>query len=802
MLKDWVSRHPVLTITLVSVFAVVINCYPIIFCGRSFVSPASVQSLVYDRWPPLPSMAPKEPFASQHGSDVGAMMWWDVPLGFLQSRSLLEQGQLPLWNRYSHTGAPLIGQAVSMLGDPLQLIVIFGRGSAAAWDLKFLTAKLLFCIGFGLVILRLMGNKPLAFIYAALGAYCGAFFFIANHPVFFVLAYAPWILVSAMELLDLGSTRKFRWWMIWLISNIGCFNGGHVEVAVDLIAGLNLAALTDAVARQYTTGQALKVLRRIAVATLLFLGLTAPVWTSFLVALDGAYTVHAEVNVVQHSLESLPGAFDDEFFRGISHLGPGTSLLVMAGVILSASNWRQFRQQTFFWVNSIALVVWGGCVFGWIPGSVLALIPLWNRVGHLSTDLSYLLVIHLTIQSAYGFKSLADASSFRTAAKGFLWIILIFLTVMWKYSFLLTSLPSRWYYFLYAGLGGIGAPLLYSYLKGEYRSIPALGWAGILLLGFVSQHRFGLYTFGDKSSLMVPGHRVQLDARSESIERLKAENSDPFRVVSFQHGCEGALSGDYSAVYGLEDVRSCSPIADGEYVKLMRHFPGMTFSHGWVIGVTNLVQAQPLLSLLNVTYVLSSLWEPPPTGSDFRVTHQSDFVVLENPQVWPRAFFLNKVALADSTEQFTKQLIENRRPFVCVTREEIEGHAGLRRLQTTTSPTFTPATNYKLLPNSTAFDIHAECAGVVCLTEAQARDFSVKVNKQPKEVLTVNRVFKGVYLDRPGDYEIVFTYRPHFWRYACTAFWISLATLVVLGARAASAAASARTMDTFSESKQ
>ncbi len=98
-----------------------------------------------------------------------------------------------------------------MLGDPLQFIVIFGRGSAWAWDIKFLTAKLLFCVGFGLLILRLLGNRPLSLIYAAMAAYCGAFFYINNHPAFFVFCYAPWILLSALEWLDLRFGASLRW---------------------------------------------------------------------------------------------------------------------------------------------------------------------------------------------------------------------------------------------------------------------------------------------------------------------------------------------------------------------------------------------------------------------------------------------------------------------------------------------------------------------------------------------------------------------------------------------------------------
>ena len=291
--QNGTHRHPVLAIALVSLLAVVVNCYPIIFCGRSFVSPASYGTLVYNRSPTLPGMRPIPP-VQVHGSDTAAMMLWGVPVGFIESRSLLEHGELPLWNRYSHSGATLIGQAVSMLGDPLQLIVIFGRGSAGAWDVKFLAAKFLFCIGFGLLIFRLLGSRPLALVYAALAAYCGAFYYINNHPMFFVFSYAPWILLSALALLDLQSQRSVRWGLIWLLANFACFNAGHVEVAVDLIGGLNLAALAGALAGGRSVADSARVLGRMAVGTLLFLGLTAPVWMSFLVALDGAYSVHSE----------------------------------------------------------------------------------------------------------------------------------------------------------------------------------------------------------------------------------------------------------------------------------------------------------------------------------------------------------------------------------------------------------------------------------------------------------------------------------------------------------------------------
>ena len=720
------------------------------------------------------------------------MMMWGIPAGFIESRSLLEQGELPLWNRYSHAGDTFIGQAISMLGDPLQLMVILGRGSAGAWDIKFLAAKFLFCAGFGLLILRLVDNRALSLIFAALAAYCGAFFYINDHPVFFVFAYAPWILLSALALLDLQAERPVRRGLVWLLVNFACFNAGDVEAAVVLIGGLNLAAVAYMLTLGRTITDRARVLGRLGVGTLLFIGLTAPVWISFLVSLEGSYSIHSEVRVVQLPLACLPGVFDDLFYLllrsdSFAAIAPGSSLLVLAGCILSALNWRQLKGESFFWVNSSAILLWGGCIFGWVPASVLAAVPLLNRIGHIYIDFSYLLVIHLTIQSAYGFQCLAKEENFRRSAVNFLWMILIFGGMVLAYCFRIGHRPIPWSYVLCAGAGAIGAPLLFSFLKSRPRPISAVGWVGIVVLGLAAQFRFGFYSSGKDDLLMLPGPRVVLNAPSPAVDKIKADKTGPFRVV----GLRWNFFGDYSAVYGLEDIRSCAPLSNGEFIDLIRKFPGMSFSRDWVMGVADPVAAQALLNLLNVKYLLGAPAIGLQEGLDFWVTDRSDFGVLENLEVWPRAFFSDQVVSISSNGAFIKQLLENRKqPFIALTGDEIEKQPGLRQLETTKLATILPATNYQLLPNSTGFDIHAPSAGMVCLTEGQAKDFTATANREFKKVLTVNRAFKGIYLDQPGDYHIEFTYRPRHWRLACTLFEVAaagsvaLAVLYVIHARA------------------
>src|SRR6516164_8859957 len=80
-LLQWSERHPVLVIVAVSLIAVTISSYPIILCGKSYVSPSRGLPLVYDEGPPLPGMSESQ--VNDHGSDSASMLLWGVPVGFI-----------------------------------------------------------------------------------------------------------------------------------------------------------------------------------------------------------------------------------------------------------------------------------------------------------------------------------------------------------------------------------------------------------------------------------------------------------------------------------------------------------------------------------------------------------------------------------------------------------------------------------------------------------------------------------------------------------------------------------------------
>ena len=74
----WLAARPATAIWAMALLAVVLSCYPIIFLGKSFVSPNfGGLPLLYSAPPTLPGLTDLDQERSQ-GMDYGAMMWNNV----------------------------------------------------------------------------------------------------------------------------------------------------------------------------------------------------------------------------------------------------------------------------------------------------------------------------------------------------------------------------------------------------------------------------------------------------------------------------------------------------------------------------------------------------------------------------------------------------------------------------------------------------------------------------------------------------------------------------------------------------
>ena len=122
-----------------------LSCYPIVFFGKSFVSPNnhSHTFLLYGEMPTVPGYKEVET-DDEKGSDLGAVMWYSWPASVVESRALFKDFELPFWNRFDSSGLPLLGQGQSMFGDPLHTLVLLTRGAAWSMGLKVSASEVSF----------------------------------------------------------------------------------------------------------------------------------------------------------------------------------------------------------------------------------------------------------------------------------------------------------------------------------------------------------------------------------------------------------------------------------------------------------------------------------------------------------------------------------------------------------------------------------------------------------------------------------------------------------------------------------
>lgn len=108
--RSWATAHPQQAVLAVAALSVILSCYPVVFFGKSFLSPNNgPTSLLYSEMPTVPGYKDVAT-DDEKGADLGAAMWQSWPYSVVEARALFKYGELPLWNRYNATGLPLLGQ--------------------------------------------------------------------------------------------------------------------------------------------------------------------------------------------------------------------------------------------------------------------------------------------------------------------------------------------------------------------------------------------------------------------------------------------------------------------------------------------------------------------------------------------------------------------------------------------------------------------------------------------------------------------------------------------------------------------
>jgi hypothetical protein len=801
----WGSTHPGQLLLAASAVSVILSCYPIVFSGKSFVSPNnhSHTFLLYGEMPTVPGY--KEVATDdEKGSDLGAAMWYSWPASVIESRALFKDFELPLWNRYDSSGLPLLGQGQSMFGDPLHTIVLLTRGAAWSWDLKYLLAKFLFAASIGFCVLYLTRHVPAAVIVALSAPFIGFYSYRYSHPAFFSMSYAPLIFLCWLKLIDRpGSRASAPWLGMMVLTNWSVMCSGTVKEAYILVLAMNACgALTVLLANG--VAHKLAKLRQAMSVLGLFVLIATPIWLTFLHALRTAWTTYDAGGVFQLQPSLLIGLFDDIFYRQFNtdelHLDPSANFLVLAAVLWFCCSRRNEDLRRLSWGPGIILLLTLAFVFGVIPSWLILRLPFLDRIYHIDNTFSTVAIILLLLLAGFGIRAFwndCQAADFNRICFRLLTTLAILLAVY----FGTTEAAQRSTRSLLAVGNHIPkSPFFWGYSTLLVAALATAPWVGRLaintgnrfrlwpmlslgLIFFAIHWRFGMHLeTGFDSYVMNPHARVNLAADSSAaVNLIKTHVMEPSRTA----GLGNNFASGYGAAIGVEQIDGADPLLN-PYYKALISTSGLnlpfTNSSGGSLG-EDLRKDLPLLNMLNVRYFLNTASPKTELAPGVTKIGSLDLDVYESSTVWPRAFFVDRFAASADMNDLVKLLkTGGNRPFAAIPNDELDKQPELRTLPrgwgAAADTTVVPAADYSLTSNRTSFKVNAPKPGVVVLTEPYiANDFQVLINNKAASYFRVNGAFKGIFLPAAGSYTISYSYWP---RTFAMSLWLAAAGLIAL----------------------
>jgi len=781
-------RRPRSAITVTAVLSVLSALHPVVFCGKSFISPNNGMQIFYTTNPTVPG-APRELEENPSGVDFGAMLYQDVPGTAAQHRAIFRDGEMPFWNRGPWMGTTSLGQLQSMLGDPLHWLPLATGSSAVGWDLKFILARIAFAIGVGFAAWAACRHAGVSLLLALSAPWIGFFTYRGAHPAVFTMCYAPWILVAWLESARAPGWRPmWRWAALLTFADWWVLCSGTAKEASAMLVFLNLAGGLVMLLRTDPWRTRAAKLLLMAWASVLFVLLSAPQWLVFLDALKKSYTIYGGLAPCQIQPSLAIGLFDDIFYRQLCGydfvFNPCSNLLIFTGVA-----WLFVRPRSAFADRTVlalaAVAVFAGCfAFGVISPALLKVLPFFDTVYHFDNTFSCVLIVLMFPLAALGLSRCVQSVSrpgwwsdwalTLTAAAALVLAFLGFMHASHRVGFNPfpdhLALPLSPFFMtlaplLLAALAAFAPALRVSLKGGPWRA------AGIVALvaSFAVIHfrhgqwlvtRFDRLTFNPKTRFDIR------ETQSSALAWLAAAQArEPGRVTGLS---ETMIPGP-AGMYGIEEISGPDALKVAEVWQLVEALK-IPVIWDWRIFIPTRIARdfQARLDLLNVRHYAmeNDQTVPPPEGMP--VVFRGDMTIYESPTAWPRAFFTDAAFPATSVHDISDLIHRgDGKPFAAISPKLIERlhlpNAG------TTARHCVSATAYRLTANSTEFAIDAPARGLAVLHEPFSQgDIEVTVDGEPSVALRANHAFRAVPILTPGRHVVRFAFVPAVWGRALT----------------------------------
>jgi hypothetical protein len=729
--------------------------YPLLL-GRSLVSPLNGPvAMLYDR-PPFTFGARDGATENVRGMDVGSMMWAILPYTMVQ-REALAHGEAPLWNRHNLIGQPLWGQGQTFILDPVHLLSLAIPDPAWAMDLRFLAGRALFALGAGCTVMLVTGSLPAASLIAAVAPFAGHFTARFNHPAYFSIVYAPWVLAAFAMLIRATRPRsRAQAGALLACATFLQLVGSTPKEGMVTLVAVYVTGLAGLLVRPGRWTDALGRLDAMMLGAALAVLLSAPHWLVFLDTLGRAWTAYDQPLVQLAGWWEMVRYVLGAAAPGMPKTGVHPLLALLAVCALAQP--AVLVESRLGLGALVALLLMSAVAFGVVPPALLASIPLVAHIHHVWDAFLAATVAPLVVLAGVGLAGIVGqhgrAGWWPVAAAAAIATVLF----GWMVPGTIEEVSARVGLLSVSG-AAIAVLGLLAVPAGWRRScVVGIGAAAAILPG-------GLHLeTGDAdldALLLQPRTRATLTAASPALVAMQEDGgAEPFRVAPV----ESVLFPGTQAYWGLEGTGGPDALRL-QAVETLSDLSGIErTSWVWrtVLHPQNIQASSRFLDMLNVRFLLAYAEQVPPGARVLDQRGRDLLRVVERPTAWPRAFFTAGVHRHRDVREFARLLEAADGPLASVDAHEIAAVEAVKALPEAGAAV--PATGYVLTPNTTAFRVQATGAGLAVLSESFVdRDFRATLNGRPVPYIRVNHAFKGVVIPGAGEWDVRFEYRPALW---------------------------------------
>lgn len=751
-----VRRRPYAAVVIAGLAGTLVATYPLLL-GRSLVSPGNgPTNLLYDQ-PPFAFGATDRQVEDARSTDVGAMMWAILPYTMVQ-REALAHGEFPLWNRYNTIGEPLWGQGQTFIMDPFHLASLAIPDPAVAMDVRFVVGRAVFAIGAGLTVALVTGDGLAGLLVALLAPFVGHFTSRFNHPAYFSIVYAPWILLAYAWLARLSTFgHRLRAGAFIAVATYLQFVGSTPKEGLIALVGAHIAGLAGLLVASGSWKERLGRLVAALLGGVVAVLLAAPHWLIFLGTLGRSYTLYDTPQVQLANWPALVGYVLGGAVPGL----PVTSanpLVVMAAVCALAYP-RRLAASGVGLGAALAVAGLGSVAFGALPPDLLMRLPLVANIHHIANTFLGATIAPLLVVAGVGLAGALDEA--RRGAPLRLTVAVALATV--ALAGLVPGGP-----FNVAGalgtLGVVGAAVALLMLASCRRRVTTGAVLAVACAASATVFVDGLQLETGAPAidalLIQPRGRADLDAASPALRALPSRDENPYRVAPV----EGVLFPGTQAYWKLEGIGGPDALRLPAIESLSDAAGVERTPWGWwtILRPEQLDRVRPYLDMLNVRYLVARP-DQVPRGATVLPMDGPDLVsIVARPTAWPRAFFTEGVGRHHGVAEFAARLQDSTGPFSSVDEQDVSAVEAVRTLPRTGA--VTPAHGYELTPNSTSFRVETTSPGLAVLAEGYVEDdFQATVNGRDVAYFRVNHALRGVVIPGPGTWHVTFTYRPNGW---------------------------------------